>query len=214
MKPLTTLPDGNFWVVEIDNNRADVTQANNRWDKQLLSQLLKDGCVYLNRPDAQAHANKVNKKESFTLNEAFVGVQLSASDAKKIAAVTKAADIDLKGLAEDVYGQLEDELLSVDEVLAMIKSPDADDMEDWSLDKAGYQKALKQALSVALNEYQQDSKGESKVKSPACKKVLQLMMDDDTDSPFVSYSSALKKVLNEFPDVDRKALEKELDYWI
>ena len=159
MKPLTTLPDGNFWVVEIDNNHADVTQANNRWDKKLLSKLLKDGCVYLNRPDAQAHANTVNKKESFTsLNEAFTGVQLSASDAKKIAAVTKIFTGELKGFAEEIYSQLEDELLSVDEVLDKLKSVDDDEMDEWSLNKSEYQRSIKQALGAALGEYQQDSK--------------------------------------------------------
>ena len=76
----------------------------------------------------------VNKnKSTLNINEAFTGVQLSDSDAKKIAAVTKSADIELKGFAEYIYGQLEDELLSVAEVLAKLKSPDGQHYTDAEL---------------------------------------------------------------------------------
>ena len=68
-----------------------------------------------------------------SINEAFTGTQLSDSDAKKVAAVTKSADIELKGFAEYIYGQLEDELLSVAEVLAKLKSPDGQHYTDAEL---------------------------------------------------------------------------------
>lgn len=47
-----------------------------------------------------------------------------------------------------------------------------------------------------------------KEKSPACKKVLQLM---DCD---IEYMEALQIVLSEFPDVSVVELEKELDLYI
>jgi hypothetical protein len=96
------------------------------------------------------------------LNEAFLGVHLEPSDAAKIAKIVKPAKMNLTGFSEWLYAQLEDEFESVDEVLDRLKATSNDEMEEYDLNRAEYQREIKKALSQALYEFE-SMKGEAVV---------------------------------------------------
>lgn len=98
------------------------------------------------------------------INEAFTGVRINAKDATKISAIVKPATRsgNLTGFAESLYSQWEDEFTSTDEMLNRLNESSNDEMKDWGLNRAEYQRVVKEVLSIGLKEFNESQVNESK----------------------------------------------------